>query len=212
MGEAGGNLASAMIEGMVNGIGAGVGKIVESAKNMASQAFEAAKDFLDINSPSRKFRDLGESTGEGYIVGMDNYQTPIRKSAEALGSTALTSLQKTMSKVGSAVDTNLKMSPTIKPILDLSDIRKGSGQIGGMLGRPALSVSGAYAKASSLATSARANEEADVLSKTAAIPASGDTITYNQYNNSPKELSPAEIYRRTNNQIAQLKKKKEAAV
>jgi hypothetical protein len=207
MGAAGGDLAAAIIEGMANGIGAGVGKVVEAAKRMASNAFEAAKDFLDINSPSRKFRDLGESTGEGYVVGMDNYQTPIRKSAEALGNTALTSLQKTMGRVSSAVNTNLKMNPTIKPVIDLTEVRKGARGIGGLLTPPTLNVSGAYAKASSLAVQTRANEEATVETKTGAKPSSGDHITFNQYNNSPKALSSAEIYRKTNNQMSQLKKK-----
>jgi hypothetical protein len=138
---------------------------------------------------------------------MDNYQTPIRKSAEALGNTALTSLQKTMGRVSSAVNTNLKMNPTIKPVIDLTEVRKGARGIGGLLTPPTLNVSGAYAKASSLAVQTRANEEATVETKTGAKPSSGDHITFNQYNNSPKALSSAEIYRKTNNQMSQLKKK-----
>jgi hypothetical protein len=32
------------------------------------------------------------------------------------------------------------------------------------------------------------------------------TVNYNQYNNSPKSLSAAEIYRQTNNQLSRTKK------
>ena len=208
MGAAGGDLAAAMIEGMANGISAGVGKIVDSAKNMASQAFEAAKDFLDINSPSRKFRDLGHSTGEGYVVGIDNYGDKVAKSAAGMGEGALGALSKSLKGMDSALNMNLDGRPTIRPILDLTDVKKSAGGIGGMLKPPALTVSGAYANASSLAANARAIEEAAMVSKTAATPETGTTVVYNQYNNSPQALSPAEIYRRTNNQISQLKNRK----
>jgi hypothetical protein len=38
-----------------------------------------------------------------------------------------------------------------------------------------------------------------------AVPVS-KSVTYNQYNSSPKALAAAEIYRRSNNQISKLKK------
>lgn len=208
MGTAGGNLASAMIEGMVNGIGNGINRITESARNMASKAFEAAKDFLNINSPSKKFRDLGHSTGEGYMVGIDNYQGRVEKSSAALGEVAFKSLRSSMGKMKLGGGPNL--NPTIKPVLDLSNIKRDSNQIGSMLKTPTLSVKGAYATASTLSSQQRANEEAAANSKTAVAEARyGDNITFIQNNNSPKALPAADIYRRTNSQIATLKRKKE---
>jgi hypothetical protein len=207
MGTAGGDLAAAMIEGMVNGIGAGIGRIVESAKNMASQAFEAAKDFLDINSPSRKFRELGEFTGEGYDIGLQSYNPQIAKTATGIGETAIGSLKKSMSGLNSAVNMELDGSPTIRPVLDLTAIRKDSSLIGNMIKPPTLTVDGAYANAASLAASTRATEEAH-NTKTGATPPAGDVITFNQTIQSPKAISQAESYRHTNNLMSQLKNRK----
>jgi hypothetical protein len=207
MSDAGWNLASSIVEGMVNGITSGVGRIVESAKNMAASAFEAAKDFLDINSPSRKFRDLGESTGEGYVVGIENMEGDVVKASTAMGHTALSTLSNTLSKSRNNLDIDMNMSPTIRPVLDLSAVRKDSSLISGMITPPTLEVGASYAKASTLAVEARASKEAaDVTdNKSEAVPATGTNMTLVQNNYSPKALSREEIYRQTNNQMSTVK-------
>lgn len=70
MGAAGGDLAAAIIEGMVNGLGAGIGKIVDAARNLGASALNAAKDILGIHSPSREFMKLGKFTAEGFALGL----------------------------------------------------------------------------------------------------------------------------------------------
>lgn len=60
-----------IIKGIANGIGNAVGLIVDAAKNAAKSAFEAAKNFLGIESPSRKFMYLGNMTGEGFVKGLN---------------------------------------------------------------------------------------------------------------------------------------------
>lgn len=72
VGEAGGNLAAAMIEGMVSGLGAGVGKVVSAAENIAGSAINAAKKVLDINSPSKEFIKIGQSVNEGFAKGLQS--------------------------------------------------------------------------------------------------------------------------------------------
>lgn len=59
-----------MINGLINGIKSKVSRAINAAKNVVSSAYNAAKDFLDINSPSRIFMALGESTTEGFAVGI----------------------------------------------------------------------------------------------------------------------------------------------
>lgn len=61
-----------IINGIANGIRGAAGKIVEAAKNAAKRAFEAAKNFLGIKSPSRLFRDkIGKMMAEGMAIGFD---------------------------------------------------------------------------------------------------------------------------------------------
>ena len=61
-----------IINGIASGIRNAAGTIIEAAKGAAKRAFEAAKNFLGIKSPSRLFRDeVGKMMAEGMAVGFD---------------------------------------------------------------------------------------------------------------------------------------------
>lgn len=61
-----------IVDGIWNGISAGWDWLVSSVKNLASSLFGAAKDELDINSPSRKFKWLGEMCVAGWNEGSED--------------------------------------------------------------------------------------------------------------------------------------------
>ena len=66
------SLGTNIIQGIANGIVNGASAIVTAAKNAAKSAFDAAKNFLGINSPSRLFRDqVGEAIPEGMALGIE---------------------------------------------------------------------------------------------------------------------------------------------
>lgn len=59
-----------IILGIVDGVVGAVGRLVEACVNAAKKAFNAVKEFLGIASPSKKFRFLGQMTGEGLAEGL----------------------------------------------------------------------------------------------------------------------------------------------
>lgn len=67
-----GSIGSNIIDGIWNGIAAGWNWLVDSVKSLASSLFGAAKDELDINSPSRKFKWLGEMCVAGWDEGTED--------------------------------------------------------------------------------------------------------------------------------------------
>jgi len=69
------NLASAMIEGLVGGLFAGIKGAVDAVKNLGGAIIDGFKGVLGIASPSKVFEEFGENTPEGYIVGINN-KTP----------------------------------------------------------------------------------------------------------------------------------------
>ncbi|ADD81034.1 tail length tape measure protein [Rhodococcus phage ReqiPoco6] len=87
------NVADAIIDGMVQGISRGIGRVVDAAKNMASNALNAAKNFLGINSPSKEFRYIGEWVGEGFVQGMERSEPHVKMGAISLAKTALNATQ-----------------------------------------------------------------------------------------------------------------------
>lgn len=56
-------------EGLRNGIESGRSGVIESIKDLCTDAITAARNTLDIHSPSRAFSFMGEMSGEGYISG-----------------------------------------------------------------------------------------------------------------------------------------------
>lgn len=70
MGRAGGELAVAMVNGMVKGLQGGAQAISDAAMAAAREAWEAVKDFFKIKSPSRLMAELGNYVSEGFAVGI----------------------------------------------------------------------------------------------------------------------------------------------
>ncbi len=87
-----GSVGSNIISGIVRGITASAGRIAEAAKNAAKNAFNKAKSFLGIHSPSKLFRDkIGSMISEGMALGIEENDAPIKamaKLSDDLSSTA----------------------------------------------------------------------------------------------------------------------------
>lgn len=70
-----------IIKGIAKGITGAAGEIARAAKDAAKRAFEAAKDFLGIHSPSRLMRDqVGRYISEGIAVGIEDNLNSITNS------------------------------------------------------------------------------------------------------------------------------------
>ena len=66
-----GSIGRNLINGIKNGISNGASAVVNAAKNLAKNAFNAAKNFLGISSPSKKFKWIAEMSTEGIVRGTD---------------------------------------------------------------------------------------------------------------------------------------------
>lgn len=58
-------------EGFIKGIEERLNKVRNSGKELAESAIEGAKKRLGIASPSKEFEKLGESSGQGYEIGIE---------------------------------------------------------------------------------------------------------------------------------------------
>ena len=63
-------IGTGIVEGIKKGISDGISGIADAAKRAAQAAVAAAKEALDINSPSRVFMAIGERTNEGLALGI----------------------------------------------------------------------------------------------------------------------------------------------
>lgn len=110
--EAGHNLASALLEGMFDGISNNAQKVLDSVSSLGRKMRHAAAAVLGIHSPSRVFRELGKYTMQGLANGIDaNADTPIEAS-QGVAESLITIAQKVLgihspSRVFHGVGTNI---------------------------------------------------------------------------------------------------------
>jgi tape measure domain-containing protein len=195
-----GNLASAIVKGLSDGISNGVGSVVDAISKLAGGAIDALKDLLGIFSPSRVFTELGEYTGEGFGNGILAMSSTVAKSTEALGESAISGINKVIDDIASTLSSDLDMVPVIRPVVDLTDVTNSGKVINKLFGAKTLDLSSTLAKVSKIgATSKEDNQNG---SSSQAVTSS---IVFNQNNYSPKALDRLEVYRQTRNQLASLK-------
>ncbi|WP_278911763.1 phage tail tape measure protein [Deinococcus wulumuqiensis] len=72
-----------IVQGLVNGILAGPRLVLAAARNLGSKVIEGVKGVLNIQSPSRVMKELGEFTSEGFVVGIESGRPNVKKAAEA---------------------------------------------------------------------------------------------------------------------------------
>lgn len=123
-----------LAEGFANGITAGTFMAVATAKAMAAAAEKAAKEELDINSPSKVFKAIGAGIPEGFVMGIDSLMSQVTNSSDAMAESAIGNVSKSISRIADLVNSDIDTQPTIRPILDLSDVESGASTIGSMFG------------------------------------------------------------------------------
>lgn len=88
-----GSIGINLIKGIAEGIKNAGGIIVDAAKNAAKAAWEAAKDFLGINSPATKGIYIGQMLDEGFALGISDNSGLVDKAITDLSSNATSQLQ-----------------------------------------------------------------------------------------------------------------------
>lgn len=173
-----------MIQGLVSGIKSAAASVASAARSVVQGAINAAKSALQINSPSKVFIAIGKFTGEGFVVGMDRTAGAVANSAASLADSAISNVRNSISKIANAVSDNIDAQPTIRPVLDLSNVEAGARSLNGMLGGSQLNASLSGDMSRSIGTIQNGQNEREVLSalkdlKNGLNNQSGNTYTIN---------------------------------
>lgn len=86
------SLGSNFGSGFVRGIGAWISSAARKAAELASSAYNAAKRWLDVHSPSKKTARLGKWFSQGFGVGIESGEKAVEDSAKYISQTALDAL------------------------------------------------------------------------------------------------------------------------
>lgn len=179
-----------LVEGFAKGIDEYTWYAEARAAAMARAAAQAAEEELDINSPSKVGQRIGGFFGMGFVNSIIDYAD---KSYEA---GAKNGLSNAISKVRDFVEGNMDTQPTIRPVLDLSEVRSGAHMLSALLSR---------SQAMTISTEMNRQTASEIQNVETATPAAGNSYSFVQNNYSPKSLSRIDIYRQTKNQFSALK-------
>lgn len=127
------NAGSYLVSGFCAGISDNDYKAEAKARAMAKAAAEAAEEALDINSPSKVFRKIGTSVPEGFAQGIAKRGDWVKSAVVGMSDTAVNGVKSTIAHISDTISGTVNTQPTIRPVLDLSDIQRGAGTIGNML-------------------------------------------------------------------------------
>lgn len=122
-----------IIDGLKDGISKAAKGAVDTAKDVAKGALDGAKSLLGIHSPSKEFAKVGRFSVEGMAQGLNQYAGLVADASANVGETAVDSMSKAISGIADRLDSEMETDPTIRPVLDLSDITNGVSQIDDML-------------------------------------------------------------------------------
>ena len=123
-----------VVSGFASGITENTYAAEAAAAAMASAALEAAKDALRENSPSKAFYDIGDYGGEGFVNAFTDYEGKSYKAGFNMAKSSLSGVSKAITRINDIVNSNIDTQPTIRPVLDLSDVSSGIGMIDNMFG------------------------------------------------------------------------------
>lgn len=123
-----------LVSGFAAGIRDNISSAASAAAQMASEASKAARSSLDINSPSKVFYRIGGFAGQGFVNALTDYSEASYDAGSNIGLSAREGLSRAIYKATEIVSNGIDNVPTIRPVLDLSAVRAGANEIGGILG------------------------------------------------------------------------------
>lgn len=118
--------------GLVSGLASRENAIISAARRAAMNAFTAAKRALDINSPSGMFEWIGMQSDYGFAGGLDRYSKVVALSAKDVANSAVNSAKAMLTGFSSTVTDGIDTTPTIRPVLDLTNVTNGVHMLNGM--------------------------------------------------------------------------------
>ena len=131
-----------LVGGLLDGISSNASKVAEKISEVANGAINKGKEVFDINSPSKVFAWMGEMNDLGLAQGFLNNADVVENAASTTAKQAVDALGETLANAGDLVDNDLNFSPTVTPVLDLSNIQDGAGSITDLLNNSTLTTSG----------------------------------------------------------------------
>ena len=120
-------------DGLVAGINAMQTAAYNAGFELGQAAVQGEKDGQESQSPSKATIKAGKWLGEGLVIGINHMGSSVYRAGEFMGKRAVSAISDTVSHISDAINSDIDAQPTIRPVLDLSDVSDGARSLSGML-------------------------------------------------------------------------------
>lgn len=193
--------------GLAAGIRAGESNVITAATDVATKALKAAKDALQINSPSKVTYGFGRFFDLGLSNGIYDYADRVQKATEEISNQALSTAQIIAENIAATMDEDFEYEPTIRPVLDMDEVDSGLNAFDRSFANRSMNLAGSIDR---VRKAAPADKYAENVNPSQNQNGGATTYNFTQNNYSPKALSRIDLYRQTNNQFAMMKERGKA--
>ena len=121
-----------LAEGFADGISSSSYLAAARATEMAKAAERAARKQLRTHSPSKVFQSIGRFVPQGFARGIDDLSWMGADSAASMAKEAIKGTGNAISRIADLVSEDINTEPTIRPVLDLSDISSNANRLNSM--------------------------------------------------------------------------------
>lgn len=128
------NAGTYLGSGLVSGINSKKTAAYNAGYALGQAAVKGEKDGQKSNSPSKLTIKAGKWIGEGLVIGMKSMASKVYNSGYKLGDVTTQSISSSIAKVSDMVNLGIDSNPTIRPVVDLSNVKAGVDSIGNMMG------------------------------------------------------------------------------
>ena len=128
------NAGTYLGSGLVSGINSKKSEAYSAGYALGQAAVRGEKDGQKSHSPSKLTIQAGKWLGEGLVIGMKSMSSKVYNAGYKLGDVTTQSISSAISKVSELIDSGMDTNPTIRPVVDLSNVKAGVDSIGTMMG------------------------------------------------------------------------------
>ena len=123
-----------LTQGFADGIRDNIQAAVDAATDVGKAAATALANATQEESPSKLTHKMGVYFSEGFAIGIKEQFGKVYNTAFNAGDMAKEGLSNAIAKISQMVEDGIDTSPTIRPVLDLSEVEQGASYLGSMFG------------------------------------------------------------------------------
>lgn len=142
-----------LVQGFINGILGKKTDAVIAGYELGADTQHATEAAMDIQSPSKEYFKIGQLAVLGLVNGLKRATGSAVTEAGNIGTSTVDALKDAIGNIAALVNSDIDINPTIRPVLDLTDIISGAKTISSLMPtNPGITVTTAKVQASTIAT------------------------------------------------------------